>query len=186
MPTPRCSPTTGNPNYDFALAGESLNYGFLYASSPYDAWSEIPASSPPRQFKAEQKTWTSGRGRGSFGADPSGYFDAKDAWTMTDMCVYPTLQWDFAKGLRSANSSLPGPMTFVPMYGTTGTYRRYYSTDFTPAANYTAVNVFLWMKKTGTPGTLTAQVWTDTAGAPNALVANATATGRLRTPQPAL
>lgn len=163
MTTPHCSPTDAMSTHDFVLTDGSNTYGFIYAKSPFEGYQEALLSGGSRIWKAEQKTFTSGRGRTNFAVDPTGFTDSTSVWSMTDQAMFPTLQWKFARGLRSTNFSLPGPMSFQALTGT----QLYVSQTFTPSATYTAANSFLWIKKVGTPGNLTVE-WCADHAAPNA------------------
>lgn len=198
------TPTDQNPTHDFLLIGDvgdgggEKTYGFMYARSPYDSWSENPMSSGTQVFKKEQKDWTSGRGRPSFGSDPTGYYDSDSMWTMTPENIFPAPQWKFATGLRSANFYMPGCMSavgtpaenvsFVPIYHQTSYTPSdsdapdYIAVPFTvDSSGYSARYIYLWLRQIGTPtGALTVSIYTNNStpnpDVPNALVASATGT----------
>jgi ribosomal protein L31 len=171
MTVPHVSPTDAASTHDFALSDGTNTYGFLYARSPFDGYQESLLSGGSKIFKAEQKTFTSGRGKIDFSQDPNGYTDSKDAWTMTDQALFPTLQWKFARGLRDTCFSLPGPMSFQALTGS----QLYVSQPFTTVGGYTAALTYLWVRKVGTPtAVLTVEICSQSGSDPSTVLATGT------------
>ena len=120
----------------------------------------------------EQNDWKGGRGGERFSLDKTKYLESKDAWTLSPNHVIPTLQWRFARGLRSEDFSLAGDKEWKPLLGAT----RFISVSFTASASYTTAHTFAWIRRRGTPGTLTYAIYSDTSDEPNASLANGTTT----------
>jgi len=122
--------------------------------------------SDPIMTMLEQRTWTDGRGVQDYEGSQGGYFDALSAWTLTKEHLLPTPQWKFATGVRtSENSYMPGDMTFVPVVGDD----KYMSIGVAVAAGYTMSHFKMWVRRRGTPGTLTFQLRSNTGGSPTTI-----------------
>lgn len=117
----------------------------------------------------EQRTWVGGRGLEDFVDDPTRFYDSMNAWTLTPGRLLPAPQSHFAQGIRESYQHLPGNVDWQALLSE----KRYLSSNFTVgAANFAAQNAYLWLRRVGSPGTLTAEIWTDTAEDPNTAVAN--------------
>jgi hypothetical protein len=160
-----------DPTHDLSLSDSTTTLGLIFAGGPR-VLQEIPLSPPAQAFEIEQRNWIGGRGRVRYDDDPTGYFDSQSLWTTTDGKVMPMLQWRFCKGLRSADdSSLPdaaASMAWWKLYGNTPASRitRYLSISFAAGASYNADKGYLWIRRRGTPGTLTFELCSDSVGTP--------------------
>lgn len=116
----------------------------------------------------EQRSWEGGRGIEHLVDDTTRYFDGWNAWTLTPGRVGPTPQAFFGRGYRPNGSafSLPGNMTFRPLYGDS----LYIARSFDPGANITADLGYAWVRRVGTPnGNLTFALYSDSSGPNTAL-----------------
>lgn len=120
----------------------------------------------------EQNNWKGGRGGERFSLDKTKYFDSKDAWTLSPNHAIPTIQWHFARGLRDEDFSVSGSKEWKQLVGDT----RYISVSFTASASYTTAHSFAWLRRRGSPGTLTYAIYSDTSDTPNTLLSSGTAT----------
>jgi len=117
----------------------------------------------------KQDTWHGGRGLEEFPDDPTRYFDSENMFTLVPGRLFPTLQWQFADcDNRDYNQIAFADVEWHALRGT----ERYISSKFTAAAQsggtYDAAKVYVWLRRVGTPGTLTGEIWSDTDGKPNA------------------
>lgn len=126
----------------------------------------------------EQIDWKGGMGGERFSHDPTKFTDAKDCWTLSPNHVFPTIQWKFAKGLRSEDHSLAGSKEWKALLGTTGNYRAI-SVTFDASASYTVKHSFAWIRSRGKPAVLTMAIYSDTTGKPNAAVGTPTTVSSL-------
>ena len=94
--------------------------------------------------------------------DPTGYYDSYAMWTMTDGKMFPTPQWKWGSGFRSADTHMPGNVTLQSLYEAT-----YIDVKFTASASYNADKALLWLDWEGAPGTLTLSVCNDSTGDPD-------------------
>jgi hypothetical protein len=121
----------------------------------------------------EQRTWTGGRGLDDFSLDVTRFYDSLNAFTMLEDKCFPAPQWKFAKGIRTTHENLPGDVNWQALTGD----ERYVSSTFTVGgSNLSADNLEFWIRRIGSPGTLTAEVWTNSSGDPSVVVASATKT----------
>lgn len=120
----------------------------------------------------EQRTWHGGRGGDRFSEDETKYRDAKEAMTQFEGFLFPSLQWRFSEGYRGGEQDLHGSMSWRGLFGTT----RYISRSFTVAPALTADKAQLWIKKVGTPGTLTFELTSNSSGDPGTVLKTATKT----------
>lgn len=122
----------------------------------------------------EQRSWKGGRGFENLSDNPEGFWDSQNAWTMSAGRVHQTLLYQHARGLRSADFYLPSKtrsMTWVPLLSST----LYLSTSWS-SMGFTASFARLWIRRVGSPGTLTVKLHSNSAGNPGTVLATATVT----------
>jgi hypothetical protein len=158
-----------DPTHDLSVSDGSTTLGLILAGGPR-VLQEIPLSPPAQAFEVEQRSWIGGQGRRRYDDDPTGYFDG-DAWTMTEGRILPPLRWRFANNLRSTDTSLPfATQSFAwwKLYGNTPASRiaRFLSISFVASATYSADKGYLWIRRRGTPSTLTFELCADSVGTP--------------------
>ncbi len=159
-----------DPTHDLSLTDGSTTLGLVLAGGPR-VLQEVPLTPPAQAFEVEQRNWIGGRMRLRYDDDPTGYFDSQSAWTFSEQKLMPTLQWRFANGLRSNDTSLPGDnssMAWWKLYGNTPASRiaRYLSISIVASASFNADKAYLWIRRRGTPGTLTLELCADSVGTP--------------------
>ena len=124
----------------------------------------------------EQRSWKGGRGVEKYNDNAEGFWDSQNAWTLTDGHVHQTLQWYHARGLRNENIFMPtrdsGNVVFQPLLGTT----LYIANSFAASASYSAAKGYLWIRRKGTPQTLTIRLLTDSSGNPGTMQREVTLT----------
>ena len=165
-----------DPSHDLSLYDGTNTFGLIFAGGPR-VLQEIPLTPPAQAFENTQENWIGGRGRVRFHDDPTGFFDSQSLWTMTDGRIFPQLQWRFATGVRTAHTYLPGDNQSIRWWGLyadaeeggpEARVTRWLSVEFTPTANITADKAYLYIRKKGTPGTLTFELRNDNgAGSPS-------------------
>jgi hypothetical protein len=111
----------------------------------------------------EQRNWKGGRGVEYFNDNPDGFFDSKDCWTMSTGSLMPTIQHKFARDLRYENTWLPGSVKWKALYGETNNA---VAVSFVPTANYSAAQVWMWIRKVGNPPDLTIEIRSAGSGIP--------------------
>ena len=182
----KVSPTLKNPTHDISFIIKGREYGFLLDGGP-QALREIPFGGNPPTSSAqgkfgdyepeivhiEQRDWSAGRGSDDFSKDHSMFLDSRNAFTMVPDYLFPAPQWRFGTGIRTTHENLPGSVNWQRLTGN----QRYVSSTFTTGGSGIAAdNLEFWIRRIGSPGTLTAEVWTNSGGNPSALVASATKT----------
>ena len=124
----------------------------------------------------EQRSWKSGRGHENLTESPEGYWDAMNCWTLTPGHVHQTLQWYHARGLRNEDMYMPtysaGSVLFMPLLGN----HLYISNSFSASASYNADYGVLWLRRRGSPGTLTFRLMSNSAGSPGSALKTVTKT----------
>ena len=73
---------------------------------------EIPINEGPQEFQREKKSWFSGLGKLRYQDDPMGYWDSYAMWGMTEGKLFPMPQWEWGKGFRDADFSMPGDVSY--------------------------------------------------------------------------
>jgi hypothetical protein len=181
----RVSPGAKNPTHDISLSDGVQTWGLRLDGGP-KAIQETPQSPStthtprhaakfgdwePGYSHLEQRTWHGGRGSDDFSLDPARFYDSMMAYTFIEGAAFPAPQWKFATGLRSTHEYLPGDMDWQALMGD----QRYAAAQFTVGDSaYDAQKVRVWLRRIGSPGTLTVEIWTDDGSdKPNALVASA-------------
>ena len=181
MTTVNVSATETDPTHDVSISDGSTTYGLIYAGGPR-VLQEIPFSPPAQSFQVEQKNWVGGRGRPRYKDDPTGFFDSLSMWTTADGKIFPFLQWRFASGMRAdVDEDLPGDnesMAWWQLYGDTAASRiaRYLSRSFTASNSVAADKTYLWIRRRGTPGTLTFELCANSSGDPGTVLQTVTKT----------
>jgi hypothetical protein len=124
----------------------------------------------------EQRNWKMGRGSENLSESPDAYWDGNNIWTLTEGHVHQTLQWYHARGLRNEEIYMPtrdaGDVKFQPLLGSS----LYISNSFSASASYLADKGFLWIRRIGSPGTLTIRLMSNSGGNPNAALQTVTKT----------
>ena len=176
----------GQSTHDISLSGKDQTWGLILEKGARSI-QEIPQTPSTIHFSGggtkfgdwepgfshlEQRTYFGGRGLEDFSKDPTRFWDSYNAFTMLDGKCFPAPQWKFATGLRTTHEDMPGDVGWRPLTGTA----RYMSEDFTVGgSNLSADNAEIWIRRIGSPGKLTVEIWSDTGGSPNVVVASATA-----------
>jgi len=169
-----------NPTHDLSISDGTTTYGLQFAQGPR-ILQEMPLSPPAQAFEAQQRNWLSGRGFQRLTDDRTGFFDSQNVWSTSDGKLFATPQWRFAAGLRTVDEYLPGnneSMAWWKLYGNTpGSYiARYLCILFAASATYSADKGYLWIRRRGTPGTLTFELCDNTAGNPGTVLQTVTKT----------
>jgi hypothetical protein len=121
----------------------------------------------------EQLDWSSGRGKEYLSLDPSGYYDARFAWTLTPQKIMPVPEWFYATGYRNQDGVLYGSLSYMALFPGAPAYR-YISSSFSASASYNADRCQLWIRRRGTPGTLTFELCQNNAGSPGTVLQTVT------------
>ena len=123
-----------------------------------------------------QMDWAGGRGQLELD-DPSRFYDSYCAWTTREGQATPGPQWCFASGNKLVDTNLWNGqnMNWQGLYGADRFYSYYKNAT---SSAYTAAKCGFWIRRVGTPGTLTCALYSDagTPGTPNVALATATAT----------
>jgi hypothetical protein len=173
------SPNHPNPPYVISLAAGGKEYGIRLAGKmerSLDDQARVADTmltlgggeeygGDPDVAQIQQKDWTGGRGNDNFHDDNTKFYDAKNLWTTTEGVVHPSLRWRIGKNLRNESRYIGDDIEWQALLGST----RYVSVDFTPDATFDATKIHLWIKRVGTPGTLTVEIQADNgSGQPSA------------------
>jgi hypothetical protein len=114
----------------------------------------------------EQRTWDGGRGGERFSDDPTKYRDAKNTCTWIPGHVFPSLKQVISTGYRDAELDPHDSVSWRGLFGTT----RYISRTVSASASSNRENIWLWLRRVGTPGTLTVELQTNSGGKPTGTV----------------
>jgi hypothetical protein len=93
-------------------------------------------------------------------------------WTLDTGKMYNAPQWKYAKGLRNEDTYLPGSVTWKKLLGN----ELYIATSFTASASYNADKAYLWIRRRGSPGSLTFTLRANNAGDPGNVLQTVTKT----------
>ena len=124
----------------------------------------------------EQRSWKGGRGLENLSDNAEAFWDSLNAWTLTPGHVHQTLQWHHGRGLRNEDMYMPtraaGNVQFQPLLGTT----LYIANSFSASASYNADKGYLWIRRVGSPGTLTFRLMSNSGSSPNTALKTVTKT----------
>ena len=193
-PLVRVGPKEKNPTHDIALSDEVERWGLRLDGGIQSVQeiSQTPStifrtgggkkygSGDPAYSHEQQDSWHGGRGLEDFSDDDTGYYSGKFLWSQVPGQLTPAPLWRWAEtDHRDYNMYQPTAGRNVDWRQLRDT-TRYFASSFTVAAqdatNYAADKAYVLIRRRGTPGTLTVELWTNTAGAPNAIISGITAT----------
>ncbi|HEY6018599.1 MAG TPA: choice-of-anchor R domain-containing protein, partial [Candidatus Paceibacterota bacterium] len=120
----------------------------------------------------EQRSWKGGRGNELLSDNAEAFWDSMNMWTLSDKHMHQTLLWRFARGLRSCDFFMPDtthPMDWMQLLGAS----KYVDMSWS-SAGFTADYARLWIRRVGTPGTLTFRLHSDSAGNPGTVLQTVT------------
>ena len=121
-----------------------------------------------------QEDWSGGRGLEVFDQDVTRYYDGRRCNTLFANKIFNGPQETYTNGYRSQDKLLPGSVEWQSL---TDAGAPYWATKFTASASYTAANISLWLKRTGTPANnLIVEVCSDSPGNPGTVLQNGTIT----------
>lgn len=124
----------------------------------------------------EQRSWKAGRGLEYLSDNAEGFYDSLNAWSLSPGHVHQTLQWYHARGLRSEDVYMPtrdaGNVQFQPLLGST----LYISNSWSASSSYSADKAYLWVRRKGSPGTLTFILAANSSGDPGSVLQTVTKT----------
>ena len=190
--TPVLNAKKKGPAHDLTLTDGVRTYGFVIPPANIQEIPQTPSTLrlvaggsagnkygdfEPSMAHVEQRDWSGGRGLEYFADDPSRFFDSQNAWTLTPNRLIPGPQITYGQGLTSANvhlpavSSAPGGffqsnLKWVSLLSTA----RYLAVLHLSTSNLTADQLYAWIRRIGSPGTLTFEIRTDSAGRPSTTV----------------
>lgn len=177
-------PGAKNPTHEISLSDGVQTWGLRLDSGP-EAIQEVPVTPSTVHFSGgeskfgdwepgmshiEQRTWEGGRGLADFVDDPTRYFDAKMAWTLTPGKIFPVPNWKYSEPnelFTEGYQNLPGDMA----WRTLGGDYRSIAEPVTHSSNWaTYDSVWLWLRRVGTPSAdLGVELWVKTSGYPDPL-----------------
>ena len=174
MTTINVGPDIANPTHDLSLQNGLEKFGMNLDGGARGV-QEIPVtpstlviaqsgrkfgSWDPSVTSIEQRSWHGGRGQDDFSEDPTQFFDSQSLWTMTPGKIHNGLQWKFASMGSNVVENLPGNVAWQKIISP----YTYYATQFTsPASALTPTTILLWLRRIGTPGTLTVSIYANDA-----------------------
>lgn len=123
----------------------------------------------------EQRSWKGGRGHEKFNDNAEGFWDSKDAWTMTKGHVHNGILWIPAIGLRKATTNLfsQHSKTWRALTGNSLGI----SVSFTPTETGAYDKVYVWVRWRGSSvaeNTLTLKLHSDSSGSPGTVLQTVT------------
>jgi hypothetical protein len=182
---PKVNPRTQSPSHEISISDGVQTFG-LRLDDGVRSIQETPMTAStllinsqggkfgdydPSMSHIQQNSWIGGRGQENFAEDASRYFDSKNLWTATPDMIFPSLQWKYATGYRTQDMAQVGDnYNWVSLAGL------WLSRSFAASASYNADKCNLWIKRVGTPGTLTISIAADSAGKPGTDAITATKT----------
>jgi len=179
-------PKIKNPTHDLALEGDNYLWG-LKLDGGVRGMQEISQSpstmligsggkrfgtGDPTFTEIEQSSWHGGRGSEFFSDDETRYLDAWQAMTRIPGRLLPQLRWDFAASAlltTRITDTIPfASHSWKQLRGAT----RYIDVKFT-SLGFTADKCYIWLRRRGSPGTLTLELCANLGDDTPALTANA-------------
>src|SRR4030042_5655191 len=164
--SPTAGPKVRNPDYDLTLESDTAVWG-LILDGGIRSMQEIPqtpsnidlgggrnrrwGTGDPTFAQIAQSSWHGGRGAEFFHDDETRSFDSWQAMTRIPGRLIPQLLWKFATGHRTVDQHIPGSVSWHQLRGS----ERYITTLITASENFAADLALIWIRRRGSPGTLT-------------------------------
>lgn len=184
------SPTTSNPSHEMSIKGYGFEYGLRLEGGAAGV-REIPqepftmdisgggtryGTGDPTFTSVESSSWIDGMGHEFRDLRRSGFYDSRNAWTLSQDFILPTMQHRYSTGAWKETYEYLENARNVSWQKLTSGYRYLADTFTVGASAYDANKIYLRIRRVGKPGTLTYAIYTDSAGVPNALVTSASGT----------
>ena len=112
----------------------------------------------PNFSHVEQRTWHGGRGIENLVDDQTRYYDGQALWSATENKLFPAPLWKFAQGIKTADEDLGVDRTWKKLIDAS----RYVSVAVGAITSADYAN--LWIRRVGSPGTLTLELRADSGG----------------------
>ena len=176
---PTVFPGATDPTHHISLSDGTNTYGFVFYGGPRSL-QEIPLSPPAARFAVEQRNWIGGRGIVRYSDDPTGFYDSSALWSTSSNRVFPAPQWRFASR-ADADEELPANNTagaWWGLYGDSAASKttRWLSRYFSAGSSTAADKAYVYVRRRGTPGTLTLELCANNAGVPGTVLKTVTKT----------
>ena len=189
MPRIKVGSHERNATHDISLYDGARTFGFRLDGGP-EALDEDSATvstlatgggqgefgdGDPHFRNIEQTSWRDGAGQERHDSLAEGFADSQNAFTMLEKSLFPAPRWNFATGTYRNNVTMKRPtdMDWFPLHSGN---KRYISDTWTQSGNLTADKVYVWIRKVGSPGTLTISICANSGGSPSTVLQSATVT----------
>ena len=130
---------------NFSIAGVTrapIQKNAIQTTSQGGEWSDLEYP-----FMAiQQEDWTGGRANYRFSGDTSRFFDSRRAQTAFNDCIFNAPLEYYSTGFKKAYTNCPNSVTFIKMKGDTR-----HLIKRIPAENYTCGNLYIHLRRRGTP-----------------------------------
>jgi len=176
---PTVFPGATDPTHHISLSDGTNTYGFVFYGGPRSL-QELPLSPPASRISIEQRNWIGGRGITRYQDDPTGFADSMAVWSTSSNRLMPAPQWRFWSR-ADADEDLPKSASvgvWWKLYGNDSANKiaRYLSRSFTASNSTAADKAQIYIRRRGTPGTLTLEYCEDSSGSPGTVSATVTKT----------
>lgn len=154
----------------FSITRAPVNRTALKTTSGSQTYSDFePPWSP-----VAQEDWSGGSGILDFDDNITRFWDANRINTTFTKKMFLGPQETYTTGLRNQVNNLPGDLTWTAMKPGS---REYIAALFTANANFSAANIYIHVRRVGTPASsLTVELCSSSAGEPDAVLQTATIT----------
>lgn len=167
MATPVSNVYPGSTTYTHEVALRRPNgqvYGLRLKDGAQSVKNIANQNQPPFE-QIKQHSFHLGRGwENVLSQQHMGFFDSRNAWTLTPAKLHPTMLMQFAKGLRSQD--FLWATTDIIWKKINSTNDPYLDTTFT-STGVTATHLQFYIRRKGNPGTLTIDLCSDSSGDPS-------------------
>ena len=188
---PTATATDKNPSHNITITDGSTTYGlnivdgegninpraFTRTPIPRTGIKTSTGSTKYGDFEfpymsIAQDDWSGGRGNNNFDEDATRFADSQRLTSRHSKRLMLGGQETWTDGYRDVDQYMPGSLTWQTLTGSS----RYIEYEFSASATYTAEQVYVWVRRRGSPGTLTCGIYSDSGGDPNTALAEATIT----------
>ncbi len=135
--------TAGNFSWT-GVTRAPLQRNALKTSNTSNQYSDLE----PPWISIPQENWTGGRANNTFTKDTTRYLDGKRSQAAFNEVIFNGPLDYYSKGFRKAETNCPGSMQWKKMLSGK---EKYIAVGFTPSANMTAGEVYIHLRRRGTP-----------------------------------
>ena len=137
-------PSDSNGNFSWSgITKAPIVRNAMQTSTTSSEWSDLEYP----YMAVQQEDWTGGRANLRFTTDKSRFFDSRRAQTAYNSCIYNAPLDHYSTGFKTAYTNCPQSLSWTKLTGS----NKYLSRQIQLTAGYSCGNVYIHLRRRGTP-----------------------------------